>query len=350
MARWDNDPRLVQLARDLGLSAQGNCAARIREFAMTRVRTFLAEFPVGDLDGLRQILASRLSLKIEHLRHDGDVDRIATEHATFHPALRQRLRQEFLADATEGITLERDGHASGQFSFLAVVDARGRRQARAYFTTWHEIAHLLVHPPQLAFPGFRRTPAQVEIPKDPLEFLVDQIAGAVAFYEPFFEPALTTAIAAQGGLSFQAIEIARRSVAGSASLFAAAVGSIRCVSTPVLLVSAAPALKKSEAAALSSQQAAFEFGARTFEPKLRVTAVVRNAAADHSRLAIRPNMRVPTGSILSTIFEEVGDADGQASENQSWWETSAQGPLDALPITVHAARRGSFVYGLISLK
>ena len=350
MGRWDNDARLVQLARDLGIPGHGNCVSRIHEFALARVQGFIAEFPVGDLDGLRQILASRLSLKIEHIRHDADVERIAVEHSAFHPAIRQRLRHEFLEDQTEGITLQRDGHIPGQFSFLAVVDARARRQARAYITAWHEIAHLLVHPAQLAFPGFRRTPPQDEIPKDPLESLVDQIAGSVAFYAPFFEPALTAAIASEGDLSFRAIEIARQRVAGSASLFAAAMGSIRCTDKPLLLVSATPALKKSEAAALKSPQGAFDFASSTFEAKLRVTSVVPNAAAERSRLAIRPNMRIPGTSVLSAIYNEAGDADGQASEDQSWWETTAKGRLGALPINVHAARRGRFVYGLISVR
>lgn len=348
MARWDNDPRLVQLARDLSIPLRGNCNARIHEYALDRVRSSINEFPVRDLDALRRMLASRLSLRLEYVNDNADIDRIAREYASFHPTLRQRLRQEFLDDKTEGITLERDGHVGGQHSFLAIVDARGPRRNRSYFTAWHEIAHLLVHPAQLAFPGFRRSPPQIEIPKDPLESLVDQIAGTVAFYAPFFQPALQAAIKSEGEVSFRAIDIARRSVAESASLFAAAIGSIRCLNEPVLLLSVAPGLKKAEAAFLKSGQSAFDFAENSITPKLRVTSMIPNEAAEKSRLAIRMNMRVPVASVINAVHNHPGDTDSTAQEDQGWWETTAKGRLADLPLRVHAARRGRFVYALVS--
>jgi len=348
MAPWHRDPRVVQLARDLGLPAHGNCVSRIYEYAIARVETSVRDFPVRDLDGLRKLLASRLSLRLEFVTSDSDIGRIAREHRNFHPTLEQRLRREFLDDETEGITLERDGRMAGQFSFLAVIDARGPRQVRSYFTAWHEIAHLLIHPPQLSFPGFRRSPPQEEIPKDPVESVVDSIAGAVAFYRPFFEPALRLAIQREGGVSFRAIERARQAVAQSASLFAASIGSINCLADPTLLVSVAEGLKKAEVATLRSGQATFDFAEGAIQPKLRVRSVVPNAAAKTSKLAIRRNMRVPNRSALAAVCSEAADADAEAQEDQNWWETTAAGHLAALPIRVVAARRGRFVYGLIS--
>jgi hypothetical protein len=157
------------------------------------------------------------------------------------------------------LALERDEWDSRQFRYLAVIDARGERAARAHFTAWHEITHLLLHPPKLAFPNFRRTPPQVEIEKDPLESGMDHVAGRLAFYPPFHRPALEQAIAVEGGLSFRALDLARETAAPSASLFATAIGSINYVPMPTLFVSVRPGLKKAEARAITSPQGAFPF-------------------------------------------------------------------------------------------
>ncbi len=80
--------------------------------------------------------------------------------------------------------------------YLTIIDARGSRAARAYFTAWHEVAHLLLCPPkQMILEGFRRTPTDPLKRKDPLESAVDHIAGLLAFWEPLFKPALFDASA-----------------------------------------------------------------------------------------------------------------------------------------------------------
>ncbi|MGH7514126.1 MAG: hypothetical protein ACREOQ_14525 [Gemmatimonadales bacterium] len=314
---------------------------------MNRVAQIIADFPVGDLEALRLVVANKLRLKIEVIRTDADVERIADEHEGFHPALRQRLRHEFLNSTTEGLALERDDWDPRLFRYLAVIDARGERAARALFTAWHEITHLLLHPPQLAFPNFRRTPPQVEIEKDPLESAVDHVAGRLAFYPPFYGPALEEAIAAEGGLSFRALDLARETAAPTASLFAAAIGSINHVAIPILFVSVKLGLKKAEARAITSPQGAFPFAEPAANEVLRAVAVIANEAAAGSDLCIRRNMRVPEQSVLTAAYEAPSEVDLEALEDQSWWETSSTGPLPELPIRVRARRRGRFVYGLI---
>lgn len=60
-------------------------------------------------------------------------------------------------------------------------------------------------------------------------------------------------------------------------------------------------------------------------------------------------MRVPAESVLSRAFTSAVDLTVGADEDQGWWETSRGGPLPTLPLRVEAARRGRYVYGLISL-
>ena len=350
MGQLGAEPKVVKLAKDLGLSWRGECLGAIREHALSQVAEILRDslIPIDSLDALRWIVADKFRVRLEFIRVNEDIDRIVSEYPDFHPLLGRRLVHEFVNGSTEGITLERDEWDPRIFRYLAVIDARGDRATRAYFTAWHELAHLLLHPEQLPFPGFRRTPPIQEREKDPIESVVDHVAGKIAFYAPFFRPALERAMADNGGLTFAALEAARESAAPTASLFATAMGSIQLVNAPSLLVTAEMALKAEERRFSRGPQQVFDFTVDSVQEKLRVTTVVPNDYVAGSPLAIRRNMRVPADSVLSQAFASKSDVTLAADEDQSSWETARGGSLAPSPIHVHAVRRGRFVYGLIS--
>lgn len=341
------DPKVVRLARELNLDLRGDCAKKITKFALDRIRQLIDGVDVKTLDTMLMLVANRLRAKCEFLRTDADIDRIADDYAQFHPALRGQLRREFIAEKTEGITLERDGGDGRSFQFLAVIDARGTRAVRAYFTAWHELVHLLIHPPQLAFLGFRRSPSPELIEKDPIESLVDLIAGRVAFYAPIYEPVLRQAITDAGGLSFQALEGARVAAAPNASFFAAALAGIRFTTQPALMISVGERFKKSEAREIGSDQLGLSLGLQEPRRQLRVVTATPSGDTNHPEFQIFSGMRVPRRSILTTAFESRTDISLRAIENQNWWETSGKGMLPGLPLQVDAVRRGGFVYGLL---
>lgn len=341
------DPKLAKLATDLGLTTRGRVLDALREYGLTRVRHWIDETPVRDMEALRRLVSSKVSVKTVLIRDAADVQQVASEFADFHPALASCLRLEFLEGETEGLTVEREQPAPGFHRYLAVIDARGSRGQRAYFTLWHELCHLILHPPQLAFPGFRRAPTPDLIDRDPIEFVVDQLAGSLAFFEPFYGPAIRDEINMDGRLTFRGIAAARDSVAPDASLFAAAAAAIGFADQPTALVSVGMELKRSEQLVLASPQTRFDFATRDPEPKLRVGSVVASPTSG-SRLTIRPQMRVPQRSVLAAVFESGNDVVLVAREDQNWWETSANGALPSAPLRVEAIRRGRFVYGLIS--
>ena len=349
MVQLTHNPKVVQLAKDLGLDWRRDSLGAIREFAMREVERITREspLPVDTLDALRWVVADKFRVRLEFIRANTDIERIASEHPDFHRQLRQRLVHEFLESATEGITLEREEWDPRRFRYLAVIDARDERASRAYFTAWHELTHLLVHPQQLRFPGFRRTPPHGELEKDPLESVIDHVAGRVAFYPSLFRDPLERAMKEHAGLTFAAIDAARAAAAPSASLFATATGSVNYAPAPTVLVTAAMGLKAAERRLSVSPQQAFEFAEPAFEARLRVPAVVSNELVQGSKLAIRRNMRVPPDSVLMRAFESPTDTTLSADEDQAWWETSREGPLPAVPVKVEAIRRGRFVYGLI---
>lgn len=355
MAALSRSPRVIQLARDLGLSTRGDCLGAIRTHARRQIDELVrtSPIPIGTLDTLRRMVANKFRVCLEVIETDADVERIAAEHVGFAPHLHRRLATEFIEEATEGITLEREQHDPVLFRYLVVVDGRGDRAARAYFTAWHELSHLLVHPPQLAMPGFRRTPAQEELERDPLEQVVDHVAGHVAFYEPLFRPAVEEAFTAAGAVNFAAIDEARaRAAIPGASLYATAIQAIAYTAAPVALVTLDRVLKPTEQRLLRAPQHDLGLApAPTVTPQLRVTACIRNAAADASGIRIWRHMRVPAESVLAQAFSEpaVFEEVWVAEEDQSWWATSDKGALSPLPLQVEAMRRGRFVYGLIAV-
>ncbi|MGH7593383.1 MAG: hypothetical protein ACRELE_05975 [Gemmatimonadales bacterium] len=287
-------------------------------------------------------------MKIEFIRSNEDVRMIKAKYGDFHSALGPQLEDEFINGTTEGITLQRESDDDPHRPrYLAIVDARSERAARAYFTAWHEIAHLILHPAQLAFTGFRRTPTLAEVKKDPIESVVDHVAGHLAFYEPLFRPLLDAAVD-DHGITFRALEAARASVDPTPSIFASAMACLHLHDRPILLVKAELALKKSEERFRSSGQQTFDFAEHTTE-KLRAVTVVPNAGAYEAGIEIRPNMRIPRKSVLYQAFESLTETDLTAHEDQAWWEDSASGSLPPLAISVHAARRGKYVYGMITL-
>lgn len=322
---------------------------QIRGHALGVVAECLERFPAtASLAGLRSALAEHLSVCLEVVRQDADLERIARDFG-LSDAERRRLRQEFDHEEVEGWLISNPSWRPGRRMYVAIVDGRGAREVRAYFTGWHEITHLIVTPPQLSFEGegFRRS-IPVDKTKDPVESAVDAVAGDLAFYAPFVAPVLQAELANTGQLTFGVIERMRDHVAPEASFYSAAIAAARLTPSPVLLVHVRQAYKKAERRTLASGQTELGLALAKTEvrPKLRVVDVIPGGPG--SDLAIFKNMRVPEQSVLTRVHETLGEVTLQADENQSWWETSSDGFLPALPVRVQATRRGAHVYGLIS--
>lgn len=347
------DYRVAKLAKDLGLPTRGDHLGHLSAHAVSKVREFVDQWPerVESLETLLRIVASRLSVCIEYIRTDADVERIARERAAYSPTLGATLSCEFLKGTSEGNLIEHQDPRPGDRRYLAVIDARGNRAIRAYFTAWHEISHVLTTPPQLEFKLFRRTPSAEEVRKDPVESAVDHIAGTIAFYEPIFAPALSAEIARSGGISIEAIQRARDTVAPSASLYAAIVAAVRLHPEALCFVRAEKRLKPVEQRKLRSTQEELRLGLtpEPVVPKLRLVDVVLNDGARNCRVRLHENLRVPTQSVISHIHEEFIITERDAVEDQAWWETTSDGPLPSMALRVTAVRKGESVYGLIQL-
>lgn len=347
------DRRIVRLASDLRLPQEKRSRAGVREYASERFEELLADTPLQpeSPDDLQRVVAAELDVQLEQLDSTADIRDLAECYASGFPGLEETLRQEFVEDDTEGLTLQRPRPDPRLRRYLAIVDNRGRKTYRAYFSEWHELTHLLVWPEQLELEGVRRTPPKQERQKDPVESLVDDIASELAFYEPLFVPVLETAIAETGALNFEAIELARQEFSESASFYGAARAAVRAIDQPACFVRIEPRLKKAQRRRLNSSQGELELGVEDEppDPPLRLVDFWTNDATEGSPLQLHQHMRVPERSVLHQLHDSAHPQTLSRVEDQNWWETSAKGPYPPLPIRVEATRRGQWVYGLIQI-
>jgi hypothetical protein len=219
--------------------------------------------------------------------------------------------------------------------FVSIIDCRGEKGSKSYFTKWHELAHLLTIPPQLELKFYRSDAGMSE--KDPVEALMDIVAGALGF------PSDLVAENAQGAISFEKIQGLREKLCGEASFTASLIGFVQGWPTPCLLVEAGLGMKKRERDELS--QGIFEFRALP-RPTLRALRVTASETARRRGLRIHQNMRVPESSVIHRVFD--GGADYlEGLENLSWWESSDGGRLPKCPVKVEARRFGTKIYALI---
>jgi hypothetical protein len=346
------DHRVVQLAQSLGLPGRGDCLLQLRRHALARIDQFVAQWPepILSLDALLQIVAARLSVCVEYIRSDADVKRVAQARAAYTSQLAKVLRCEFVRGTSEGLLIGHEDPKPGDRRYLVVVDARGERAARAYFTVWHEISHVITTPPQLAFKLFRRTPTAGEVRKDPVESAVDNVAGAIAFYEPIFGPALRAEVENEGRVTFRAVERARDAVAPGASTYAATMAAVRLCSEALCFVRAEVRLKPAELRRVRSTQGelGLSLPPERVTPKLRLVDVILNEKARRSGLRLHEHLRVPANSVIAAVHKEQLDGEYESHENQGAWETSTVGSLPVMPLHLSATRRGASVYALIS--
>lgn len=349
MLKLSTNASVIKLARDLGLPTRGDCLTAIEAFALRRVENVIQQsvVPITSLDVLKGVLADSLSVNIQYIRDDDDLNRIADEFKSSFPTLRKQLEQEFGMGHTEGLLLENHLREPYECRYLAIIDSRGDEANRANFTAWHELVHVLIAPGHISHEGVRRGMVGEESRKEPLEQVVDLIAGRVAFYDQLFVPTFTSVVAGRT-LSFNVIEDVRLVAAPSASLQSTAMACVRVTEEPLLFVKAEPALRASERRAASTPQLNLGVDGSIPAKPLRVVQCFGNDSGRRSGLQIFKQMRVPEDSVIMCAYANPADAEYAAVEDQAWWEISSKGPLPSLPILVRSVRRGAHVYGLIS--
>jgi hypothetical protein len=297
-----------------------------------RVARMLREFEDGvgrcqTLSLLCDLVASKLRTRFEVIRSDAELTALRARYLQRGEIGFARLDAD-LADDSYGVTIRLLSPEPWGMQFASVIDCRGEKRRREFYTKWHELAHLLILTDQLRL-VFRRTH---EDRNNPEEQLIDLIAGRCGFHRD------VVARNAAGELDLHNLDLLRQQLCPDASRQSATIGLVNVWPTPCVLVHAAFALKADEKRDVAQ-------GTEASTPKLRATHVSVNAAARELGIALFRNIRVPPQSIIARVFE--GDAEEASEvENLAWWEAGGK-HLDALPVRVHARRTFGGVEALV---
>src|SRR5262249_36059718 len=186
-----------------------------------------------------------------------------------------RTKLDDAENPTYGTLVRRNVGDDAPDRFVAVIDCRGGKLARRFFTRWHEIAHpLTTHPDQ----GDKEPahPSQY----DPLQGMVAEIAGHGGFYGPFFEPVFAEAHAGKALLTFETVKAVQDGGFPEASFQATLNACAKRLPTPVVYLEATMAHKKEVKRRLSTPSL---FGDGPPPGELRAVKVVPNEGAQDDR-------------------------------------------------------------------
>ena len=326
--------QIVRLAADLRLDHQGDPVAAILAFCHHRINGILEEFRCPSLSDLVRAAAARLDTLFIEIHDESGLDDVRADYLARGELVFATLSDQ-LGPEVYAITFRLTQPRDGDRRFVSVIDCRGVKAARAYFSKWHELAHLLTLTPQARL-RFRRTHAQPE-DKDPEEALMDVIAGEVGFCPRLVRRHAT------GEISFDRIAALRERLCPDASRQASLIGLVRSWPAPCILVQARPALKAGERRSLAQRRFVFREQPAAV---LRAVNVTVNRAAERAGMTVHRNMRIPQESVISQAFES-GASGLEAREDMAWWVSSSGPGLAPRPVTVRARRRGDAVEGLI---
>jgi hypothetical protein len=334
MSKLDNKPQIWKLAVDLGLGSTTRPVSEILSHVKRRVRSVAQKFSCETLNDLLTATAQEVGTIFKEIRSNEDLENLQAQYFALGEKGFASLHNELDAQGY-AITFRRLKPAKWDRAYISVIDCRGDKAFRTYFSKWHELAHLLTLTQQTRL-VFRRTHATALL--DAEEGLMDLIAGEVGFLADF--------IPSHGlhDISFEMIESVRRQVSPDASFQAASIGIVRALPRPCILLEARLALKKSEERNKAQLRLAIPVHAEP-TPSLRAVHATTNQAARDIGIFLPNNWKVPAESVVATVFEFGGSA--RAEENLSWWRTSSGARLPNYPVRVEARRIGDSVIALL---
>lgn len=318
MSRWEHAPEITDLARELGVGG-GAPVDGILDHCRRRIDRWVSEAGgVTGIDALESLVTRRLQTTFEEIRSDEDWDRLTEIYARGKKEfVFAGMRTKFDDDdnLTYGALVQRRNAGADDLDcFVAVIDCRGFKLARRFFTRWHEIAHRLTTHADMPEPVYRSE-------HDPIERMMDEIAGHVGFYEPLFQPAYQQASFGKSHLTFGTVEAIIGNAFPAASFQATLFACARRVMTPVVYLEATLAHKKEVKRRLQTPSM---FGDDVPPGELRAVKVIPNKAAQQEGFTIPTNMRVPADSVIHQLFAADPQASGNGNEDLSQWETQGR--------------------------
>jgi hypothetical protein len=318
MTRWDQAPEIFSLADELGVGGAAP-VTNILDYCHRRIEAWVAEAGgVPNIDALESLVTKKLQMVFEEIRIDVDWERLKEIYARgkkeiVFAAMRTKFDDDH--NLTYGALVQRRNAGPADLDrFVAVIDCRGNKLARRFFTRWHEIAHRLTTHADMPEPVYRSE-------HDPIERMMDEIAGHVGFYDPLFRPVYQQATEGVPHLKFATVETIIGSAFPAASFQATLFACTRRLPTPVVYLEATLAHKKEVKRKLAMPSL---FDDEPPLGELRAVKVIPNKAAQQDGFTIPTNMRVPVESVIHSLFHADPMTDGNGEECLSHWESQGR--------------------------
>ena len=345
MTRMDDEPKLVAMANSLRI-ASPNLVEGIRRFCRDKVQKLLRGRPhVSGVRELQEAVCQELNLNVHEVWSDSDLTEVVRTYISDGDPVFAILPTDLAPTTTFGVLIRRkQNDSAGRLRWAAIVDCRGDKALRRFFTLWHEIAHCLTAVEQYELPLQHRTSIHATA-KDPIEKVTDIVAADFAFFDPLFYPILEDEVQAAGRLTFEGIDRVRTSYCPEASWQSTLIACLTRCPKPTLWVEVGLGYKKAEMEALESPQGEL-LPAPSPIAVLRVADSHRNDAAKALGLLIPKKMRVPESSVISKAFHDGGD--WVAQEHLGDWSSKGRS-LPAVPIQVEARTGLSGVSAMITV-
>ena len=327
--------QIARLAADLRLDHRRDPVAAILAFCHRRINDIVREFGCATLSELLRATAATLDTLFVEIHDDVKLADVRTEYLARGERVFATLAEQ-LGPHVYAITFKLTRPREGDRRFVSIIDGRGDKAGRSYFSKWHELAHLLTLTSQARL-RFCRTHAEPEEQKDPEEALMDVIAGDVGFCPEVVRPHAT------GEISFERIANLREQLCPDASQQASLIGLVKSWPAPCVLVEARPGLKAHERRLLAQGCFPFHDGPAAV---LRAVNVTINRAAERAGMTIHRNMRIPGESVITQVFENRVTS-LEAEEDLAWWTSSSGRGLPPRPVTVRARHRWDAAEALV---
>lgn len=345
MKKLGDEAEVRQLAAGLKVDWRQNAVENIITLCHSKISNWLRGHPtVTSMAELEHLVCRKLKLVFEFVWSDEDLLEIIRRYVRLGEPVFATLKAD-LDEKTFATLIERRKiTAVSQDRYIAVVDCRGSKCARRFFTRWHEIAHILTLQGQLELPLHRSTRD-----KNPTERLMDTIAGEIGFYEPLFRPILNEEVAKEGFLTFAAVERIRTKFCPEASFHATLNACVNRLGTPALVMEAGLGLKKHEEEQVNSPQQEL-LPVVAPKPKLRVKHVTGNKWAAAAELRMHQNIQVPSSSVIHRLFFSDGSPISSDAEAVEWlgaWRHSDGKSPSEIRVKMQARRLPESVLALL---
>jgi hypothetical protein len=340
------EPKVISLANTLGIEGTDPVAA-IRDYCAQRVSSFIRAIgSVTDIGELEKVVCEKLNLRVHEIWSDSELEQITQSYVADGEPVFAFLPADLDA-GTYGVLVRLNKRIGKKFAWAALVDCRGGKHHRRFFTTWHEIVHCITAADQYELP-FHRTIIGNKF-TDPVERLVDFIAGDLAFFDPLFRPHLERELLSDGCLTFAAIDRIRDNFCPAASFEATLNACVTRVSSPLIFLKAGMILKEAEQALADSPQSLL-FAETSPQAHLRVISTITNDGARRLRVHIPRHFRVPDLSVIALAYtsESIQPLDCMMPEDLSDWRCSDGTGLAPFKVSVSARRCGDQVFALIA--